>query len=130
MAEQLRGVLQFSRGDRKTALATLAGTVAAEARRPPPVARPYPIKPAAELYGELLLAAGDMRGAMAQFQAALKRTPRRPAALMGLASAAFAAGAPQEGAAAAREFLDVWHRADPGRPEAADVRRLLAEAKK
>jgi hypothetical protein len=65
---------------------------------------------------------------MVQFQATLARTPRRPASLLGLAAAAAAAGAPAESAAAAHEFLKVWDRADPDRPEIADAKRWLAAA--
>lgn len=56
-----------------------------EAKRPKPVARPYPIKPAAELYGEIPLGTGDHAAAAAQFKAALARTPGRAASLLDLA---------------------------------------------
>jgi len=128
MSDQLAGLQQFASGSRDAALRTLARAVEAEARRPRPIARPYPIKPANELYGEILLAAGDASGAMAQFKAALGRTPRRAASLLGLAAAASVAGARAECAGAAREFLQVWHLADPGRPEIADVKRWLEAA--
>ena len=55
---------------------------------PKPIARPYPIKPAGELYAEMLLATGDAAGAVRAVQAALARTPRRAASLLGLARAA------------------------------------------
>jgi tetratricopeptide (TPR) repeat protein len=125
MADELAGVQLFARGDRVAALAVLARAADAEALRPRPIARPYPIKPAAELYGEFLLASGDARGAIAQFKASLSRTPRRAASLFGLAAASAGAGARAESADAAREFLRVWHLADPGRPEVADAKRWL-----
>jgi tetratricopeptide (TPR) repeat protein len=128
MSDQLAGLQQFANGHRDAGLRTLARAAEAEARRPRPIARPYPIKPANELYGEILLASGDASGAMVQFKAALERTPRRAASLLGLAAAASAAGARAECAGAAREFLQVWHRADPGRPEVADVKRWLEAA--
>jgi cytochrome c-type biogenesis protein CcmH/NrfG len=62
---------------------------------------------------------------MTQFLRALDRTPRRWASLYGLAFAATAAGDQAQAEKAAREFLDVWRRADPGRPELVDIRRLL-----
>jgi tetratricopeptide (TPR) repeat protein len=130
MADELDGVLQFAGGKRAAGLAALARAADAEARRPRPIARPYPIKPAAELYGEILLAAGDATAAMTQFRAALTRTPRRAASLLGLAAAASVAGARKDAAAAAREFLQVWHLADPGRPEIADAKRWLAAAQR
>src|SRR5207244_8180911 len=66
MSIELDGMLKFSRGDRAGALAALARATTLEAKRPKPVARPYPLKPAAELYGEILLASGDAVGAVKQ----------------------------------------------------------------
>jgi tetratricopeptide (TPR) repeat protein len=124
-ADQLGGLLQFPRGSRQAGLAQIARAADAEARRPRPIARPYPIKPVSEFYGELLLGEGDARGAIAQFQRALDRTPSRAASLFGLASAAAVAGDSALSARAARQFLDIWRRADPGRSELNDARQLL-----
>jgi predicted Zn-dependent protease len=82
------------------------------------------VKPAAELYGEALLRAGDAAGAVVQFQASLARTPRRASSLLGLARAAKAAGKPVDAARAAKEFLAIWHAADAARPELAEARAL------
>jgi tetratricopeptide (TPR) repeat protein len=112
MASQLAGLLQITRGETAAGLATLAKTADAEARRPPPIARPYPVKPAAELYAEALLAAGQPKLAVAQFQRALTRTPRRTASLRGLTTAARAAGQPRIAARAARDLTDVLKHAD------------------
>ncbi len=125
MASQIAGLLQIARGERDAGLATLASTADQEARRPKPIARPYPVKPAAELYAEALFAAGRHAEAVAQFQRALARTPRRGLSLIGLARAAHAAGAITTSTRAARDFLDAWHRADADRPEPAEARALL-----
>jgi tetratricopeptide (TPR) repeat protein len=128
MASELEGVLRFAKGDRAGGLTALQQAVAAEAARPRPIARPYPIKPAAELYGELLLAAGRPADAAAAFERALERTPRRAASLLGLASAALASGNRDQAARTARELIAMWHLADADRPELADARQLLEEA--
>jgi hypothetical protein len=125
MAAELDGEARIAHGDRKGGLSALAEAATLEARRPPPIARPYPIKPAAELYAEALLRAGDTAGAVARFQAALSRTPRRAAALIGLARAAHAAKNDALAVTAAREFLAVWHSADADRPELKEARALL-----
>src|SRR5207253_4170284 len=44
MGAELEGLLRFSRGDRAGGLEALARAAALEAKRPKPVARPYPIK--------------------------------------------------------------------------------------
>jgi len=124
MGAELDGLLRVSRGDRAGGLAALARAAALEAKRPKPVARPYPIKPAAELYGETLLSAGDAPAALQQFQAALARTPRRAASVLGLARAENAAGGRAQSIRAAKEFLAVRHLADSGRAEEAEARQL------
>jgi tetratricopeptide (TPR) repeat protein len=124
MAGELVGVLSEARGDRTGALKALSAAAAAEARRPNPIARPYPVKPAVELYAETLLAAGNAAAAMAEFKASLGRTPRRAVSLLGLARAAAKAGMKQESVKAAKDFLAVWHLADANRPELAEARAL------
>jgi len=124
MTAEVAGLLQLARGQTAEALKTLELGMRMEAQRPRPIARPYPIKPAVELYAEALLASGDAAGAVAQFQASLVRTPRRAASLIGLARAAQAAGQRQLAAKSAREFVAMWHGADPGRRELADARSI------
>jgi len=124
MAAELDGLVKLGRNDRPGALASLARAAQLEAGRPRPVARPYPIKPAGELYGEILLGTGDAAGAAGQFKAALARTPGRAASLLGLARAASVAGPRTEAVKAAKDFLAAWHLADKDRPELAEMRAL------
>ena len=124
MGAQLDGLVRLARGDRSGGIAAMSRAAALEAARPKPIARPYPIKPAIELYGETLLKAGDAAGAVRQFQASLARTPRRAASLLGLARAEQKAGRDADAAKTAREFLGMWHLADAGRPELAEARAL------
>jgi len=124
MAAQLEGMTRLGRGDQPGALASLARAAQLEARRPKPIARPYPVKPAGELYAEILLGTNDPAAAIVQFNAALARTPRRAASLLGLARAASAAGQSQLATSTAREFLNVWKLADKDRPELAEARQL------
>ena len=124
MADELRGVLALVRGSLDAGVAALRRAVQLEAARVKPIARPYPIKPAGELLGEALLALDKPMEALEQFNAALARTPRRPAALLGAMRAEEAAGRKAEAVRAARRFLAVWHRADANRPELAEARRL------
>jgi tetratricopeptide (TPR) repeat protein len=124
MAAEIDGLRRFARADRAGALAALAKAAALEAKRPKPVARPYPIKPAVELYAETLLTAGDAGAAVVQFQAALARTPRRAASLLGLARAADKGRRRRLAAETARDFLVAWRLADKDRPELAEARQL------
>ena len=124
MGAALDGLLRLARGDRAGGLGALQRAASLEAKRPRPIARPYPIKPAGELYAEALTGAGDAAAAVAEFQKALARTPRRAASLLGLARASEKAGRRADAAKAAKEFLAAWHLADAGRPELAEARRL------
>jgi tetratricopeptide (TPR) repeat protein len=88
---------------------------------------PYPVIPAAELCGDLLLRLNQPAEAAAYFQKTLQRTPNRPKALFGLARAAQELG---DHATAVRyygEFLRIWRNADPDRPEIAAAKKFLEE---
>jgi hypothetical protein len=124
MAIELDGLVRMERGDRGGGVMALSRAAEIEAKRPKPVARPYPIMPAVELYADTLLATGDAPGAAAQFRASLTRTPRRAASLIGLARAEARAGRKDQAQQAARDFLAMWHLADPSRPELAEARAL------
>jgi tetratricopeptide (TPR) repeat protein len=127
MGAELDGLLRVARGDRAGGLAALERAAALEAKRPRPIARPYPIKPAGELHAEALLDAGDAAAAVAEFQKALTRTPRRAASLLGLARAYEKARRRADAAKAAREFLAVWHLADATRPELTEARQIAKQ---
>jgi tetratricopeptide (TPR) repeat protein len=124
MMAEVAGLMSVARGERSMGLASLADAARLEAAMPRPIARPYPIKPAGELYAEALLAAGDSSGALRQFQAALARTPRRARSLIGLARAATKAGVRAEATRTAREFVAMWHAADSDRPELKEARMI------
>lgn len=124
MYRQVGGLYQIMRGEKGEGLAALESAMQLEAGLPKPIARPYPIKPAGELYAETLLSMGDAAGAVRAFQTALKRTPRRAASMIGLARAAAAAKQPALASRTAREFLAMWQHADPGRPELKEAHAL------
>ena len=86
MRAELDGLMRIAASDGQGGLAALARAAGLEAKRPKPIARPYPIKPAGELYAEALLGA-DAIAAVTEFQKALARTPRRAGSLLGLARA-------------------------------------------
>lgn len=99
--------------------------VALQARMPKPIGRPYPVKGADELYGELLLEAGRASDAVRWFETALARTPNRSRAVLGLARAAAKAGQAARSRQAYEQFLRNWAHADPGLPELAEARAAL-----
>ena len=88
---------------------------------------PYPILPAHELYGTLLLQAKLPADAMKHFIETLKRTPGRPKAIYGIACAAESLGYQQTAMKRYTEFLELWRHADEDRPEIARARRFITE---
>jgi tetratricopeptide (TPR) repeat protein len=121
---ELTGLLKMAMAQPAEALAALHDAAVLEARRPQPNARPYPIKPAVEMYAEMLLDSGDARAAVTQFQASLARTPRRAASLLGLARAENAGGLHTKAAQTAQEFLTMWRFAD-AREELKEARAMI-----
>jgi predicted Zn-dependent protease len=92
---------------------------------PKPIGRPYPVKGADELFGELLLQAGRPVEAIAWFERTLGRTPNRSRAVLGLARAAARAGDAAKRRTAYEQFLRNWRHADPDLPELAEARKAV-----
>ena len=74
-----------------------------------------PIKPAYELYGEILLELGQPQEAMAQFEASLLRTPKRALSLRGLARAAAKSGDTTTARQRYTQLVEIWK--SKGNPE-------------
>ncbi len=122
MAKELEALLAFARGRQAEAFAVMDQAAYLQGQMPKPIGRPYPVKGADELYGELLLAAGRARDAMSWFEKALARTPNRSRAVLGLARAAAKAGDAAKSRAAYKQFLANWKNADAGLPELKEAR--------
>ena len=88
---------------------------------------PYPIIPAHELFGTLLMELNRPAEATEQFLQTLKRTPGRPKAVYGIARAAQARGDNATARQRYEEFLTGWKDADPDRPEVTIAREFLAK---
>ena len=92
MSREVSGLLEIARGNSEAGLALLSESVDIDESRHPPIGAPSPLKPAHELYGEALLAAGRPEEALAMFERSLERMPNRPLSLRGLARAHVALG--------------------------------------
>ena len=88
---------------------------------------PYPVIPAHELFGTLLIELNRPADAREQFLQALKRTPGRPKAVYGLAQIAQVTGHREEARQRYEEFLALWKNADADRPELAIANEFLAK---
>jgi tetratricopeptide (TPR) repeat protein len=87
---------------------------------------PYPIIPAHELFGSLLMELHRPADAQEQFLQTLKRTPGRAKAIYGIAQAAQATGDQIVAQRRYEEFLKLWMNADGDRPEIATAKGFLA----
>ena len=87
----------------------------------------YPAIPANELFGTLLMEMNRPAEAQARFLQTLKRTPRRPKAIYGLAGAAEMDGDNATARQRYQDFLELWKDADPDRPEIATAKKFLAK---
>jgi tetratricopeptide (TPR) repeat protein len=88
---------------------------------------PYPIIPAHELWGSMLLEMGKPAEARKHFEETLKRTPGRPKAIAGIARAAEAMGDTATARAQYTRLLEMWKQADADRPELIAAKRFLAK---
>ena len=92
MEHEVLALAAQAKGDMESAIAHAAKAADIEETQDPPSGPTYPMKPSHELYGEILLAAGNAEEARAQFEESMARTPNRTASLLGLARAATALG--------------------------------------
>lgn len=90
---------------------------------------PGPLAPARELLGEMLLQLNQPAQALEQFEATLKKEPRRFRALYGAAQAAQLCGNRDASQEFFRELLKVCGDSDkPGRPELREAERSLGNS--
>ncbi len=92
--KELGAIIRWAKNQKTEALQMAREATEVERTLSAPSGPPDPIKPAFELYGELLLDAGNAKDAVRAFQQALLRTPKRTLSVAGLARASQAAGAP------------------------------------
>jgi predicted Zn-dependent protease len=125
--KEVLALAKIARGERNAAVALALAKEAAdlELTLSPPSGPTQPMKPAFELYGELLLAAGWPTEAAQAFDQALLRTPKRTPSLLGLGAAAAAAG---DSARARRAYAELaaMPGAAPGSRAVSTARSWLA----
>ncbi len=125
MAGVLGAAILFVEGHRDEAIAEASRAAQLEASLPFAFGPPAAYKPPRELEGELLLAMDRPRDAVRRFEEALRRTPGRTLALLGLARAAAAAGEVATAREAYEGVVQNLARAEPEPPALAEARRYL-----
>ena len=125
MERELAAAIAHAAGRVDDAVGILREAADQESRLPAPLGLPAPIKPAAELLGEVLLVVGRPADAAPFFEQALARNRNRSRSVLGLARAASAAG---DTAAARKHYaalLDNVREADADLPLAREARAAL-----
>jgi predicted Zn-dependent protease len=92
MEKELAALTRLARGQKEDAVKAAKEAVDIELTMSPPSGPPDPIKPALELYGEILLEAGRADEAASAFSESLLRMPLRTPSVLGLARAAAKTG--------------------------------------
>jgi tetratricopeptide (TPR) repeat protein len=88
---------------------------------------PGVLKPARELYGDMLMAQGRPGDALLAYEATLRKEPNRLGATVGAAKAAEKSGNAQAARAHFGEVVTIADGADAGRTDVADARMFLAK---
>ena len=108
MEREVAAVIAMARRQGDEAVRLLKEATDIEATLDRPSGPPDPIKPAAELCGEILLALDRPKEAVAQFEQSLLRTPRRTPSLLGLARASLKTGDTATARQRYSELLKIW----------------------
>jgi hypothetical protein len=118
----------FAAGNRPAALRQMESAAELEDATEKSAVTPGPLAPARELLAEMLLQMNEPRQALAQFEATLKKEPRRFRSLYGAAHAAQLSGLPDSSRRYFQELLQVCARADkPATSELEEAERAVAQ---
>ena len=123
-AQQVEALVYFAQGHHEIALQMLREASELNWERPVTLigVPPRPLKPAMELYGEVLLEVGQSEAALAQFQLGLTRYRGRTNLLLGAARAADRLANRELANRYYSQLADTWRDADSGHPFAAEAR--------
>jgi Tfp pilus assembly protein PilF len=113
-------------GGHDEALRLMNAAADAEDKSEKATVTPGPIVPARQLLGDMLLARGRTKDALAAFEASLTKEPNRLGSLLGAAKAAERAGEADKARAYYAKVVGMAAQADPVRTEVAEARAFLA----
>ena len=124
---EVSAVTAAAKGDHDQAAKLMKLAVEREEQQGPPSGPPGLIKPAHELFGELLLRAGKPEQAAEQFRTSLLRQPNRARSLLGAARAAAKTGDRASAEATYEKLLAQWQQADADLPELKEAREYVKQ---
>jgi tetratricopeptide (TPR) repeat protein len=112
-------------GDHASAIDLMKKATALEEEKGAPYGPPSLIKPSHELFGEILLRAGQPKEAVEKFELALLRQPNRARSLLGLARAAEKSGDSVKAGLTYVKLIEQWKQADADLAELREARAFL-----
>jgi len=132
MEKELKALLLLVQGDRDGSVRLMKeATVLEDSRRFKFGSRPpFIIKPARELFGEILLELDRPEEARKQFDLALNWTPKRALSLFGLARASVESGDQLRAQQTYTELRKIWHIADSELPQLEELIKNQTPAQK
>jgi hypothetical protein len=110
------------------AIGIMRQATAMEDAMPPPPGPPPGIKPAHELFGEILLGAKYPQEAVEQFATSLRRHKNRARSLLGMARATAQSGDTKGAANFYTQFAQQWQQADAQLPELREAQDYSKQA--
>jgi tetratricopeptide (TPR) repeat protein len=119
--------IALKEGDRDQALKLMRAAAAGEDGSVKHVAMENRLYPFRELLGELLLELGQSAAALSEFETALKQTPNRYRAFLGIARAADKAGDRQKASDYYGKLVALAQNADTDRAETQEARAFLGK---
>lgn len=126
MERELAGLIALTAGRSDDAVAILRAAADQELQLPAPLGLPIPVKPAPELFGEVLVELGRPAESAEWFERTLARNRNRSQSVIGLARAATALGQTEVARKHYRELLANFDHADAHLPELGEARAALA----
>src|SRR5206468_4648768 len=114
MDDEVSSLIAVAKGAGDEAIERMKEAIELEAALGVPSGPPDPMKPASELFGEILLQLKKPEQAIEQFQMSLARGPNRSASAIGCARAYAMMGDRNNARAWYSQFLKNWHAADSG----------------
>jgi len=125
---EVSAVGSVAKGELDAAIEAMQNATAVANSLPPPSGPPEIIKPAHELFGEILLRAARPQEAAEQFAASLRRQPNRARSLLGAARALAEQSKRDAAARAYAEFLQQWQQADAQWPALREAKEYAQRA--
>ena len=125
---EVSAVGSVAKGELDAAIKAMQKATAVANSLAPPSGPPEIIKPAHELFGEILLRAARPQEAAEQFAASLRRQPNRARSLLGAARALAEQSKRDAAAHAYAEFLQQWQQADAQWPALREAREYAHRA--